>query len=445
MRRPWNRKGLWGAIGAVVIVLVAGFIFANEKMTDWVNSGGLGAMLDQETSKGLKFEAHYSPLARVGVFGLRADSFSGVKGSKTIVSLQANDISGTFDPLGIPLHRWQVDDIHIKSGSVMLQKTEATPGAKSLGMPWWGLFWPYRVHLEDVKVDDANILWQLKEKESGIYDTFLEITPNGHDFEYDARGGKFKTPLSPTLEVQHAHLLIRKPRLYCTEFVLGDDDAHPEQQLKIEGDAGLQEDRSMKLKIDLNALSVSPWMPVKLRGHVLGHASGHFDFSSTGTGLETADGQGKMTIADGVLHELAPVHQYVVITGSPDPGDMALKVCEADVSLKEGAISAQSIDVESEGVFRLQGSLSIAKDQTLSGTVELGLTDPYLKWLPTAKSAIFTRAEGDYHFATIHFSGTAKKPEQDLSTRVAQEISKSPTLALKLFFNQAGDWFNFDD
>ncbi len=45
-----------------------------------------------------------------------------------------------------------------------------------------------------MKADDASILWKLKDQESGIYDTFLEITPNGRDFEYDVRGGQLKTP-----------------------------------------------------------------------------------------------------------------------------------------------------------------------------------------------------------------------------------------------------------
>jgi len=42
------------------------------------------------------------------------------------------------------------------------------------------------------------------------------------------------------------------------------------------------------------------------------------------------------------------------------------------------------------------------------------------------------------------FSGTAQKPEQDLSPRVAHEVGKSPLLALKLFFNQGGEWFDFN-
>jgi len=432
--------------GIAVVVLLTGSAFMNRWATSWVEGPSFQGMVDRETSKGLKLKGSYAPFHREGALGLRTDSFTGLEGSKTIVTLQAQDISGTFNPLGIILRRWEIDSIHIKSGSVMLQKTEVTPGA-SKGVPWppwWALFWPYRVHLADVKIDDANILGKLRDKESGIYDTRLEITPNGRDFEYDAHGGDFKTPATPPLEVVHAHILIRKPRLYCSEFILGDDAAHPEQTLRIKGDAGLQEDRSVRVTADLTSLQVAPWLPEKLRAHVEGLASGHFDYTSSGTGLETGKGSGKISIANGVLHGLAPVHQYVVVTGSPDPGNLALKICQADLSWDAGAISAENIEVECDGVFRLTGTLTIAANQTLSGQVELGLTDPYLRWLPTARTAIFTRDEGPYHFTTIHFSGTAQKPEQDLSPRVAHEVGKSPLLALKLFFNQAGEWFDFN-
>jgi len=244
--------------------------------------------------------------------------------------------------------------------------------------------------------------------------------------------------------VVHAHVLIRKPRLYCSEFLLGDDAEHPTQQLRMEGDAGLQEDRSVRLKIDLTALQVAPWLPEKFRAHVEGAAGGHFDYISSGTGLETGHGEGPIVVTGGVLRGLAPVHQFVTETGSPDPGDMALKVCQAQVRWDAGAITVENIEAECDGVFRVTGTMTIAADQKLSGQIEFGLTDPYLHWLPTARKAIFTRDEGPYHFTTIHFSGTAQKPEQDLSARISHELAKSPLLALKLFFNQAGEWFDFN-
>lgn len=427
-------------------MLVAASVLGNGWVTSWVEGPHFHSMLDQETSKGLKLKGSYGPFRREGVFGLRTDSFTGVEGARTIVAIQAQSISGTFNPLGVLLRRWEVDSVHIKSGSVQLQKTDdaaAAPG-KAPSPPWWALFWPYRVHLAEVKVDDASVLWKLRGQDSGIYDTRLEITPNGRDYEYDARDGEFKTPMSPPFKVVHAHVLIRKPRLYCSEFLLGDDSAHPTQQLRLEGDAGLQKDRSVRLKIDLTALQVAPWLPEKFRAHVEGTASGHFDYSSSGTGLETGLGRGRIVVTNGLLRGLAPVHQYVKLTGSPDPGDMALKVCQADVRWDAGALTAENIEVECTGVFRMTGTLTLAADQRLSGQIEFGLTDPYLHWLPTARAKIFSRDEGPYHFTTVHFSGTAQKPEQDLSPRIAHEVGKSPLLALKLFFNQAGAWFDFN-
>jgi hypothetical protein len=429
-------------LGALALILAVFLI--NGQVTAWIEGPRFQDLLERETSKGLKLQATYAPLHRVGLFGLRTDSFTGTNGYKTIVSLEAQDISGTFNPLGAILRRWEIDSIHIQSGTVWLQKTEAAPGA-SKGTPWppwWALFWPYRVHLADIKVDDAHVLFKLQDKESGIYDTRLEVTPNGRDFEYDAHGGAFSTPLTPPLQVEHIHLLVRKPRLYCSAFVLGDDPAHPEEQLRIESDAGLQDDRTMKLTMEMASLKVAPWLPEKLRAHVEGQMSGHFDYHSSGTGIETGNGAGNISIAGGVVHGLAAVHQYVTITGSPDPGPMKLEICQADVKWDAGAISAENIQVECAGVFRLTGTIKIAADKTLSGQAELGLTEAYLRWLPTARSAIFTRDEGGYHFTTIHFSGTAQKPVQDLSPRVAKEVEKSPMLALKLFFNQAGEWFD---
>jgi hypothetical protein len=428
--------------GLLLVVLIFVICFVNGWITTWVEGPEFRAMLDQETSKGLKLEGSFAPLQRRGVLGLSSDSFMGANGYKTIVTLQAYDISGTFNPLGVLLRRWEIDSIRINSGSVSLQETEAS-GAEERGPPWWA-FWPTRVYLADVKVDDANILWKLRDQDSGIYDTQLEITPNGRDFEYDAHDGDFRMPMTPPLKVVHAHLLVRKPRVYCSEFILADDAAHPTETIQISGDAGLQQDRSIHLKIDLDSLQVAPWLPEKLRPHVEGQASGHFDYASSGTGLETGQGKGNITVTHAILRDLQLVHQYTALTGGPNPGDMALKVCRADLGWDKGAVSASNIEAECEGVFRLTGTVTITADHTLSGQIELGLTDPYLRWLPTARTAIFTRDEGPYHFTTIHLSGTVQKPDQDLTPRIARELEKSPMLALKLFFRQAGQWFDFN-
>jgi hypothetical protein len=438
--RPIYRSAGGGII--LVALLIVAFL-ANYAATDYIEGPSFRAMLEKETAKGMHFEsAHYAPLTRVGIFGMRTDSGVGEKGLKTLVGLQASQVTGAFNPLGVLLRRWQLQYLHFATGTVRLQKTEPNPNEKKPpGLPWYLFFWPDRVYLNDITCDDANVLFQLQNQESGIHDTFLKVTPNGRDFEYDAKGGTFTTPDTPQLNVEHIHLLVRKPRLTCSTLVLGDDPAHPEQQVSITGEAGLQQDHGIQVAADFVSLNAAPWLPAKLRPNVQGKFSGHLDYKSTGTGLETSTASGHLTLADGALHDLKAFRTYIAATKSPDPGDLKLDVCQTDVKLETGAISLENLMVESKGIFRLSGTIKMAKDKTLSGELKLGVTEPYLRWLPTAESAIFTRADGPYRLTTIHISGTSEKPQQDLSPRIAKELRKHPFVALKLFFNSSSTWF----
>jgi len=223
--------------------------------------------------------------------------------------------------------------------------------------------------------------------------------------------------------------------------VLGDDPQQPGEQVRIKGEAGLQQDRGITAQADFANLQVAPWLPEKMRAHVLGHFNGHLDYKSTGTGLETAQAQGDLAVVQGVLRNVKAIKTYVDATRSPDPGDLALTICKVHVRLDQGALSAENLEVEAQGVFRLTGAIRMAKDKTLSGELQLGLTSPYLRWLPTAETDIFTHAAGGYHFATVHISGTASQPRQDLSARLLREIGDHPIVALKLFFNGSADLF----
>jgi hypothetical protein len=385
-----RRKPLWITVGVSIVLMAVLVVFLNGRATAWIDGEGFRSLLDRETSKGMKFEGRFEPLRRVGLLGLATDGFTGEKGQKTIVSLQARHVTGWFNPLGIALRHWEIHDVHIQTGTVWLQKTNPTPGEPKgqKPIPWTALFWPYRVELEDVKCDDADVLFRLQEKESGIYHTALDVTPNGRDFEYDARGGIFRTPLTPPLQISHIHLLVRKPRLDCEVFTLCEDPAHPEQQLAMTGHAGLQDDRSIDAMAEMKSLPVTPFLPESIRS-----------------------------------------------TGSPDPGELHFRTFRTDIRYEKGAITMENFEAECPGVLKVTGTVTAAKDKTLSGELRVGLAPAYLKWLPTARTAIFTEADGDYAVTVVHVSGTMEKPQQDLSARVIKELEKSPGTAIKLFFN----------
>jgi hypothetical protein len=439
---PWRRPLIGGAI--LIALLVAAFL-GNFALTSVVEGPKFRAMLEKETAKGMHFqEVHYAPITRGGLFGMRADSGKGSQGLKTLQSLSGEQVSGAFNPLGIFLKRWQLQFLHFDRGFIRIQKTTGNPDEKPPpGQPWYLFFWPSHVYLKDVTCDHADVIFKLQDKDSGIHGTYLEITPNGRDFEYDAKGGTFTTPDTPALTIEHIHLLVRKPRMTCPVLILGDDPAHPEEQVSVTGEAGLQKDRGIQLKADFNSLQVAPWLPAKVRSGVRGHFSGHFEYQSTGTGLETATAQGNLVVKDGeLLPSLKVLRTYIAATKSPDPGDVPLTVCQTGIKMEKGAFSLENLDVESKGIFRLVGSVRIAKDKTISGEVELGLTEPYLRWLPSLEQDVFNKVDGPYHWTTVRIFGTTSKPEQDLSARITRDLERHPFEAVKLLFNSSSVWFD---
>jgi len=153
--------------GLILLALLVGLDLLNAYATTVVQGDKFRAMLEKETAKGMHFQAaHYAPITRVGLFGMKSDSGAGENGLKTIVSLTGRHVTGAFNPLGIFLKRWQLQYLHFDTGTVMLQKTEPNPNEpQPPGPPWYLFFWPDRVYLKDIQCDDAQVLFKLQDKE----------------------------------------------------------------------------------------------------------------------------------------------------------------------------------------------------------------------------------------------------------------------------------------
>ena len=47
-----------------------------------------------------------------------SDRFRAENGRKALTAMDASGITATFNPMGVLLRRWQLDDVHIQSGEV---------------------------------------------------------------------------------------------------------------------------------------------------------------------------------------------------------------------------------------------------------------------------------------------------------------------------------------
>jgi hypothetical protein len=428
-------------ITAVVIGLfaIAGAVIAlvNPLLTRYVESEEFRAELEKETAKGLHFATGtYAPIRRTGFMTAASGRFQARNGRKAVTSMDARGITAAFNPFGIFLRRWELDDVHIAGGEVGIQTYDPKPES-SPSKPWYHIFLPNRVYLRKVRSDPADVTWRFRNEKGGFFATRLLITPYGRDFEYDATGGTLKGALIPDLPLRHTHLRITKTLLTLYELDVA-PGPNRDGFVRAKGTAGTREDKSVDFKVTFEKVPLREWLPATWRKQVEGFAAGNVHWSGSDPKLEHSQVQASLRVGGGHVNNLPFLQTISRITGKQSIEQLTLDECSAELDWKVPLVEIKNIAVEDKGKFRLEGAVSI-REKSLGGAVRLGLAREYLEWLPHPEE-VFPTEKGGYLWTTIHLSGTIDQPGQDLSPRIIEALKESPGAFLQLMFRQLGDW-----
>ncbi|HMJ05715.1 MAG TPA: hypothetical protein VK474_05620 [Chthoniobacterales bacterium] len=434
MGTNWRRPAF---LILAVTAITAAAAFLNSKLTRYVESAEFRAEMEKETARGLHFPgSKFGPIRRTGMLSAGSASFRAQDGRKAMTSLDAHDIAGRFNPLGIFLRRWQLDELHIARGEVGIQVYEPKPEPTPT-KPWYHVFLPDRVYLKRVWSDPADITWQMRGAPGGIFGTHLEITPHGRDFNYRAIGGTLKNALVPDLPLREARLRITKELFTLCTLDLSSDAG----SIHGAGTAETRGDKRADFKINWDKLPVREWVPESWKGNFAGAAAGELHWTG-GLKLEAAKIEGASRISGGRLSQLPFLEQLAAVTQRADFARLELNECAADVTWDKGRGTLQNIALEDRGKFRIEGTVSFA-EESLGGTIELGLGRPYLAWLPKAEE-LFPRERDGYLWTTVHLSGTLAAPEQDLSPRLVEALKETPFSFFGAAFRALGAWLRGD-
>lgn len=442
MITPRSRKVL-----RILCISLAGLLFVgviavavfNPSLTRYVEGPAFRAELEKQTAKGLHFPSStFGPIKRTGFLSAGAESFKAENGRKAMTAFHAHGISARFNPLGVFLRRWQLDELHIDGGEVGIQVYEPKP-EPSPAKPWYHIVLPDRVYLKRVWSEPADVTWMLRNEKGGIYGTRLSIAPHGRDFEYRGTGGTMKMALIPDLEMRHTHMLITKERfsLYQLDLASGDGLIHAE------GTAGMRDDKHVDFKVNWEKLPVREWLPAKSKGNIAGAASGHLHWTGNDMKLNTAAVRGALRVRGGRVSGLPFLEQVAAVTKRADLEELELDEGAADLEWAKGKGELKNIALEDEGKFRVEGAISI-DGKALGGSVQLGLARAYLEWLPNAEE-IFTRERKGYLWTTVKLSGTLTEPKQDLSPRVLEALQEEPGSFFGAAFRALGEWLDGSD
>jgi hypothetical protein len=425
-----------GLLGLVLIAVLA-VPLANRKLTEYIESDAFRRELDKQTSKGLHFEGHYQAIRRTGPLTAATDGFTGRNGVKAIKTISTGEVNAKFNPWGIFQRRWELEYIRIPSGKAEIQTYEPKPEKKP-PKPWYAVFLPERVHLNEVICDTADVTWQLRGREAGFFQTRLLITPYGRDFEYHANGGLMKTGLVPDLGLRQLHLLITKELLTLHELELA-PSTKSSGRIRVTGWAGMKNDKSISAEMNFSGIPVDPWIPDAWAKFFKGVAFGELVWKGGDMTMESSFGWGALRIEGGRVAGAPLLEDAASLIGKKSIENINLSRCSLEFQWQYPRIEIKEMDIEAKGILRLQGTAMINK-RRLSGELQLGATPEYLEWLPN-RERVFARQRDGYLWTSVQLSGTIDDPKENLSPRVAELLKKSPAAALGIFIRGIGEWF----
>jgi hypothetical protein len=423
-----------GLIATVAIAIGITLALINPALTRYVESPQFRLALEQETAKGLHFpSSEFASTRRTGLLTAQSESFKTRDGRKAITSLEAQGITGRFNPLGVFLRRWQIDDLHINHAEIGIHVYEPKPEPKP-AKPWYFVFLPDRVYLKRVWSDDVGVTWPMRGETGGIFQTRLIITPHGRDFEYRANGGTLKNPAMPELAVRQIHLLITKKvfTLYQLDLNSGDGSIHGEGSTAISGE------KNADFGFNWNDMPVRNWLPKTWNGNFAGTATGDLHWTGDDYKLAAATMTGAVQVKGGRVSNLKFLDTISAVTKRNDLAQLDLNVCRLKFGLRQGDCELNDVEIEQKEKFRIEGTISFS-DRSLGGTLQIGVARQYLDWLPHPEE-VFTRESGGYLWTTVHLSGTLQSPQQDLSPRLVQALTDSPGALLGAAFRALSTW-----
>jgi hypothetical protein len=163
------------------------------------------------------------------------------------------------------------------------------------------------------------------------------------------------------------------------------------------------------------------------------------DVEATGSRGRPTVWKANAMLQGGVLQGLPILAKLVEYTKVPRFNRIVLDVCSASFRPQGDALHVENIVVESKGLLRIEGSMTII-GRAVEGNFMLGVTPETLRAIPGANNRVFVGINPSgppgLQWTRVHIAGTLDSPKEDLSSRLVGAAGMS------LLFDAPGNLVN---
>jgi hypothetical protein len=186
------------------------------------------------------------------------------------------------------------------------------------------------------------------------------------------------------------------------------------------------------LSLEVGGVPLGAYLPPNIAGSLRGTLGGTVDWAWHGTEVTRGTGGGALELQDAKLSGFRFQAFLDRFLKSRDYAEMGLSRAAARWRQDETGLYLEDVNILAPGQAGLRGSVHVAPDGALSGTILAGLPDSALRWLPGATETVFDRQEEGLYWCAIQVSGTERKPETNFTEQVLSQLKKHPIAMAEL-------------
>jgi hypothetical protein len=423
-RSPVRKLLLWGSATSAACLLAA--VFGGQIwLESYLKSEQFRQHSQKAVGKALRAETRLSHPQRSGT-SLYLDSLESrglaaqAQPPARFREMDAFGVRAELDLTALWRRTWKVESLSIQRATIDLSSpapmaaSGAPPAAESEPAPvsFLAKFLPNRTEIAAIRVERADI----NRGDNRLRQVRIHATPAGAEAEWNltVEDGELRIGTLPDLEpaqVQSAKLLVKKDTTILQDAkLLLRSGGH----LEVMGE--WPQSGNTQLRARLHGVQIQPFLAKWWQSRFVGAVDGEWILRQSAS--RSPEWEATLSMKNGKLEALPILSELDTFLGSPRFRSVPLRTASAKILQNEKGTEIKNLKMDADGQLRLEGDVFL-RDGQMEGNLLLGLNVSLVKWLPGARSKVFTEERDGCVWTPFHVSGPITQPVEDLSKRLA--------------------------
>ncbi|MEO0416860.1 MAG: hypothetical protein AAF226_18125, partial [Verrucomicrobiota bacterium] len=273
-------------------------------------------------------------------------------------------------------------------------------------------FLPEKVEVGEIRVGSAVIesFSSDGELEFAVRGTQASVDPDFENKSYvvNASGGKLIVAGVPEVKIQSVDLTAKGKSIFIND---GDFKVYGDGHVDADGEIILEEKTELDLNVEFSDIDLTEVIGGEWKERIEGKARGNAKVTGTTDSLMQ---KGHLVVDDALLQTVPFLEKVADFTDTERFNRLTLNQCEADFERTSELVKLTNIQLQSDGLLRIEGNIDIAADRAIDGMFQLGISSRLADKLPFVKDLVFKTQRDGFNWTPMKIGGTLDDPQNSL-------------------------------